>query len=541
MADDTYSFINTNMSNLITNSNEDVDVNASSGTFNASNGNMTSDVQSDPLISFTVPALMFSFGVFGNILAIAVLFRSSNEHKRTVFYRLVGALACTDLFGTCATSPITLAVYANKFKWVGGDALCQYESFMLIFAGYSTVFIIGAMAVDRLLAILCPFFYDQHITTRRAVLGICSLWAFAAFLGLLPILGLGENVKQFPGTWCFFTFVSSEIKNQIFAYMYASIGLSVISMTIVFNFVVTWTLLKMRRKAANISHAKRQDSELQMMMLLLGIIIIFSTCWCPFLIRVLINQSHQRQIDVRADLHALRLASFNQILDPWVYILFRKELFERVFGCMKSIVSSVSPCKCADDDVAYEERMERSETFRKTSSQVKFLDLEKDNDQLEDDIAIHEIQSTDINNKAETKSSETQRDQRPLQRKFSNGSSRRSLSKTKYITSDVDEESVPLTEVHSCHINLKHSACLFCLSNHPKSVVKMNKDTGYMAKSLEILNEKDSENPCTNYLSVIQDMSKVKRGSIHLSLEDVSGTHPHAERVGSGQMVSCHP
>ncbi|WAR24481.1 PE2R4-like protein, partial [Mya arenaria] len=339
MADDTYSFIHTNLSDLITNISGGVNVNTSSGTFYASHGNMTSDVQSDPLISLTVPALMFSFGVFGNILAIAVLFRSSNEHKRTVFYRLVGALACTDLFGTCATSPITLAVYANKFKWVGGDALCQYESFMLIFAGYSTVFIIGAMAVDRFLAILCPFFYDQHITKRRAVLSIFSLWAFAAFLGLLPILGLGENVKQFPGTWCFFTFVSSEIKNKVFAYMYVSIGLTVISTTIMFNFIVTWTLLNMRRKAANVSHAKRQDSELQMMILLLGIIIIFSTCWCPFLIRIIINQIHQQQVDVRADLHALRLASFNQILDPWVYILFRKELFVRVFICLKSIVS----------------------------------------------------------------------------------------------------------------------------------------------------------------------------------------------------------
>ena len=246
--------------------------------------NVTSVDKPDPLISLTVPALMFASGVFGNVLAIIVLLRSSRDHKRTVFYRLVGALACTDLFGTCATSPITLAVYANKFKWVGGEPLCQYESFMLIFVGFSAVFIIGAMAVDRFVAILCPFFYDLHVTRRRAVYGIMGLWGFAAFLGLLPIFGLGKNVKQFPGTWCFFTFVSSELKNQIFAYMYSCIGLSVILMTACFNVLVTLTLLKMRRNAVSVGNVKRHDSELQMMVLLLGIIITFATCWCPFLV-----------------------------------------------------------------------------------------------------------------------------------------------------------------------------------------------------------------------------------------------------------------
>lgn len=251
-------------------------------------GNASDAVAKDPLISLTVPAVMFASGVLGNLLAIFVLARSSREHKQTVFYRLVGALACTDLFGTCATSPVTLAVYANNLKWVGGVPLCNYESFMLIFAGYATICIVGTMAVDRFLAISHPFFYDTHVTHGRAKFIIIGLWSFSAFMGCLPIIGLGENINQYPGTWCFFTFTSSELKNQIFAYLYAIIGLLVIGVTAISNVVVTSVLLKMRRKAIrsmNTCNAKRHDSELQMMVLLLGIIIIFSTCWCPFLVR----------------------------------------------------------------------------------------------------------------------------------------------------------------------------------------------------------------------------------------------------------------
>ncbi|KAH3867460.1 prostaglandin E2 receptor EP4 subtype-like [Dreissena polymorpha] len=258
-------------------------------------GNSSESILKDPLISLIVPVIIFALGVFGNILAIIVLLRSSREHKQSVFYRLVGALACTDLFGTCSTAPVILAVYANNLEWVGGKFTCHYESFVLIFAGYSTVFIVGTMAVDRFLAIMCPFFYDNHITKSRASFGLVCLWIFAAVLGFLPILGLGENVKHYPGTWCFFTFNSSDIKNQIFAYSYASIGLAVVFVTAIFNFLVTYTLLQLRRKTVrsnNISIKKINDSELQMMVLLMGIIVIFSTCWCPFLIRILINQSN---------------------------------------------------------------------------------------------------------------------------------------------------------------------------------------------------------------------------------------------------------
>lgn len=261
--------------------------NSTDNTYHTKYANITISQDGDPLISLSVPAIMFASGVFGNLLAIFVLTRSSREHKQTVFYRLVGALACTDLFGTCATSPVTLAVYANKLKWVGGKALCNYESFMLIFAGYATICIVGTMAVDRFLAISRPFFYDTHITAGRAKYIIIGLWSFAAFMGLLPIIGLGENINQFPGSWCFFSFTSSELKNQIFAYMYSIFGLFVIIITAISNVYVTFLLLKMRRNAVrtmNASNTRRHDCELQMMVLLLGIIFIFSTCWCPFMV-----------------------------------------------------------------------------------------------------------------------------------------------------------------------------------------------------------------------------------------------------------------
>lgn len=47
-------------------------------------------------------------------------------------------------------------------------------------------------------------------------------------------------------------------------------------------------------------------------------------------IRVLINTSGARP-NYKTDLLALRMASWNQILDPWLYILLRKEILTRIY------------------------------------------------------------------------------------------------------------------------------------------------------------------------------------------------------------------
>ncbi|XP_052774063.1 prostaglandin E2 receptor EP4 subtype-like [Mya arenaria] len=129
---------------------------------------ISSDVADDPLISLKVPAIMFATGVFGNSLAIFVLLRAPKEHRTSAFYRLVGALTATDLFGTCVTSPITLIVYANNRQWVGGTPVCNFHSFMLSFAGMSTVLMIGVMAIERFISVIMPYFYENHITKERA-------------------------------------------------------------------------------------------------------------------------------------------------------------------------------------------------------------------------------------------------------------------------------------------------------------------------------------------------------------------------------------
>ena len=58
--------------------------------------NASSSQASNPLNSpVTIPAVMFIFGVVGNLVAIVVLCKSRKEQKETTFYTLVCGLAVT--------------------------------------------------------------------------------------------------------------------------------------------------------------------------------------------------------------------------------------------------------------------------------------------------------------------------------------------------------------------------------------------------------------------------------------------------------------
>jgi hypothetical protein len=100
-----------------------------------------------------------ALGIFGNVLALFVIVKTANLHKWKVFYKMITTLAVIGLTGILTTSPIVLSVYINKLQWVGGQPMCDFISFMLIFSGLTTCLIISVMAIDRYIAISHPIKY----------------------------------------------------------------------------------------------------------------------------------------------------------------------------------------------------------------------------------------------------------------------------------------------------------------------------------------------------------------------------------------------
>ncbi|KAJ7993942.1 hypothetical protein DPEC_G00259910 [Dallia pectoralis] len=309
----------------------------------------------------TIPSIMFIFGLVGNVIAIVVLCKSRKEQKETTFYTLVCGLAITDLLGTLLASPVTIATYV-KGSWPGGDPLCQYFGFILLFFSLSGLSIICVMSIERYLAINHAYFYYDYVDQRLASLTLLSIYISNALFCALPSMGLGQVKKQYPQTWCFIEWRSNISTDAAFSYMYAGFSSILILVTVICNVMVCGALIRMHRRfirrmsfgtdpernadpRRKLSFGGLAGAEIQMVIVLIctsGVVLI---CSIPLVVQVFLNQLYKTPVELvlakNPDLRSIRFASFNPILDPWIYILLRKTVFLKLIEQIKCLFCKI--------------------------------------------------------------------------------------------------------------------------------------------------------------------------------------------------------
>ncbi|XP_054452729.1 prostaglandin E receptor 4 (subtype EP4) c [Anoplopoma fimbria] len=308
--------------------------------------------------SLVTSATMFGVGVLGNIIAIVVLCISKREQKETTFYTLVCGMAITDLLGTCFTSPVVIATYVAN-RWPGGVLLCHFFSFSMLFFGSAGMSILCAMAVERYLAINHAYFYSQHIDRTMARFALLVTYLANILLCIMPSFGFGQHVRHFPGTWCFLDWRAMDPLGACYSFLYGGVMLVLIAVTLLCNLAVCRSLVGMnqttgiREQGGSRRRFPRLPSvtsaaEIQMFWLLVFMTIVFLVCSIPLVVRIFVNQLYDPAYisaggkpDYRSDMLAIRFASFNPILDPWVYILCRKNLLLKGCEKLKRTVASV--------------------------------------------------------------------------------------------------------------------------------------------------------------------------------------------------------
>ncbi|CAF89158.1 unnamed protein product, partial [Tetraodon nigroviridis] len=309
--------------------------------------------------SLMVSATMFAVGVLGNLVAIVVLCISKKEQKENTFYTLVCGMAITDLLGTCFTSPVVIATYVAN-RWPGGTLLCQFFSFSMLFFGSAGMSILCAMAVERYLAINHPYFYSQHIDWTMARFASLVTYLANTVLCAMPSFGFGQHVSHFPGTWCYLNWRAMDPLGACYSFLYGGVMLVLIAVTVVCNLGGVHIAgghepedqdredgaVRPRGVAARFPRLPSVTSaaEIQMFWLMILMTIVFLVCSIPLVVRIFVNQLRDPAYilgkpDYSSDLLAIPFASFNPILDPWVYILCRKNLLLKGCERLKRVVA----------------------------------------------------------------------------------------------------------------------------------------------------------------------------------------------------------
>ncbi|KAM5307938.1 thromboxane A2 receptor isoform 1-T5 [Glossophaga mutica] len=294
-------------------------------------------------------------GLASNLLALTVLAgaRQGSSQTRSSFLTFLCGLVLTDFMGLLITGAIVVSQHANPFDWHSVDPschLCRFMGVVMVFFGLCPLLLGATMASERYLGITRPFSRPAATSQRRAWTTVGLVWATALVLGLLPLLGVGRYTVQYPGSWCFLT-LGPEPGDVAFGLLFALLGSFSVGLSFLLNTISVATLCHVYY-GQEAAQQRPRDCEVEMMAQLTGIMVVASVCWMPLLVFIAqtvlrsppamnaagqLSQATEKQL-----LIYLRVATWNQILDPWVYILFRRAVIRRLHPGLGAQARSLS-------------------------------------------------------------------------------------------------------------------------------------------------------------------------------------------------------
>ncbi|KAM9779872.1 prostaglandin E receptor 1c (subtype EP1) [Neosynchiropus ocellatus] len=298
--------------------------------------------------SFGMSCFTMIFGALSNFAALGILAKTHIRFRRQAkapFLFLTVSLLVADLGGHVIPGSFAMYVHMHKSKGaVPSEMFCNTFGASMVFFGLCPLLLDCAMALERCVAITQPFFHAAMITVAHMRHVLFFLLAAALLLALLPFFSVGTYTLQSPGTWCFLqVHAPQSVADTNLVLAFSCLGLVALTLSLLCNILSSLALLRARIKTQiddtkSVSACNRRASsassssticslDVEMMVQLAVITIVSCVCWSPFLVHILVMQFMSGGLTSQTDdfiLLGLRLAAWNQILHPWVYILLRK-------------------------------------------------------------------------------------------------------------------------------------------------------------------------------------------------------------------------
>ena len=292
--------------------------------------------------------------VTGNSLVCMATCRNSNLRSTTNLYII--ALAVSDLLCGIVAMPLASATLIFG-RWVFGDALCQFQGFVDVFAYYVTPATLGLTALNRYMKIVKTSHYKKIFSPRRSKIWLSCLWlSFALYLLIVRVTNWIKIDFIQDYAVCSFDYPTSE--SQIFHYC-ITVGLLFVLPLCVGIFSYYKIFLKTNKHQRNVVSSLRnctnitvvsnslKETKVTRMLLILGA--GFLCCWIPMWALVLWFRFSPETSSRIAALLVTFLFYLSASINPIIYAFtnseFRRE-FRKLLCCHRER-SRIVPKKAA--------------------------------------------------------------------------------------------------------------------------------------------------------------------------------------------------
>ncbi|XP_019963629.1 prostaglandin E2 receptor EP1 subtype-like [Paralichthys olivaceus] len=305
-------------------------------------------------------ALTMTLGILFNVVALIILAKAYNRFRRrskATFLLFASSLVATDLAGHVIAGTLVLRIYSTVNNSTVNttsscrdpDASCLFLGSCMVFFGLCPLFLGCAMAAERCLGVTRPLLHARLVTTARTKMALTLIWLLALLVALLPFFNLGAYTYQYPGTWCFIRVMEdTKASDLAFVMLFSGLALSSLAVAFVCNTISGITLVRARlKKRCSSQRRSATSNDTEMVVQLVGIMVTSCICWSPLLIFGVMSAmwSYRNPLSSDRDTYqalmvtGVRMATCNQILDPWVYILLRRAILRKIYRITKKQAS----------------------------------------------------------------------------------------------------------------------------------------------------------------------------------------------------------
>ena len=196
----------------------------------------------------SVLILLFCLTLVLNILALHYTYSKVRKpsHKK-IPHLLVGCLSLAGLGIAIFQYPPFIS---SRFsgEWANESGVCEVVAFSVLFFGTLTITLVVAMSLERLSAIVFPFYYKEQVTFRKSVILVVFLVFFSLSTAVLPIALRQVQLNLSTGV-CTYTVDSYNVGTQVIVYIICTEYVVSVVLMFAANVVVVHTVNKLDKNS----------------------------------------------------------------------------------------------------------------------------------------------------------------------------------------------------------------------------------------------------------------------------------------------------
>ncbi|CDS41970.1 neuropeptide receptor [Echinococcus multilocularis] len=289
-------------------------------------------------VVFIIYGVIIILSLFGNTIVILVILRCKSMQSMTNIF--ITNLAVSDLLMSLVAAPFTpIAVFSDT--WVLPQLLCKLLSFTMGVSVYVSTLTSTAIAVDRYLVIVHPFFSKM----RKWMCGtiIATIWAIATLICLPLAIHQTTTVDPILNVTICTEFWPPGESRRIFSILSFVFQFVAPSVVITFCYFYVSRLLRNRRQqklGSRLRSTQKQDFEARRHnktnRMLIAMVVVFVVCWIPLNALSIYSDiktndpnftlPYFNAIFVTCHIIAMSSAVYNPLLYAWLSETFRRNL-----------------------------------------------------------------------------------------------------------------------------------------------------------------------------------------------------------------------